>query len=252
MGRKLLYFFVLAALTGCNALRPSLMMRTPKDYKFDSLPKNPILEYRIAQNDVVDFRMYSNNGFKLIDISPMLGTTNLNQINQSFQYLVEYDGTVKLPVIGRVKLQGMTLREAESFLEQKYDSIYRDPYILLKVTNKRVIIFPGADGQAKVVPLSNENVTLVEALALAGGIYTDGKAKTIKLIRGDPKNPQVFLIDLSTINGMRAGDVVLQNNDIVYVESRPRIANRIFTEIAPYISFITSMILFYELIKRSK
>ena len=249
MLRKILFVLTATVLTGCFNLRPSLMLKTPKDYVFDTLPKTPDFAYKISPNDLIEMRMYANNGFKLIEISDVNGQVN-SLLRVGHEYVVEYDGTVKLPELGRITLAGMTLREAELFLEDKYVKLINDPYILVKVVNRRVIVFPGSEGKATVITLTNENTTLIEGLALAGGIYNDGKAKRIKLIRGDPKSPKVYLIDLSSIDGMKSGDVVLQANDIVYVESRPRVGTRFISEIAPYISFITSMILFYELIRK--
>jgi polysaccharide export outer membrane protein len=252
MLRRLSYFLLFVVLlSGCNNLRPSLMMRTPKDYVFDSLPKVPDSTYRISNNDILEFRMYSNDGFKLIDMTMENSNSGVNT-RRGFEYVVEFDGTCKFPIIGRTLVKGLTIREAEVLLEEKYTTFYNKPFILIKVNNRRVIIFPGSEGTAKVVPLENDNTTLLEALAQAGGIYGNGKAYKIKLIRGDPKNPKVYLIDLSTIDGFKKYDPILQANDIIYVESRPRYASRVLTEITPYISLITSMIVFYELLKRTK
>jgi len=121
--------------------------------------------------------------------------------------------------------------------------------VQLKVTNNRVIIFPGGQGgTSTVITLSNTNTTLIEALALAGGI-SDGKAHKIKLIRGDLHNPKVYLIDLSTIEGMKASNLVLQANDIIYVEPRPKVAQRILENIAPYLTLLSTTLLIYNLFK---
>ncbi|MGZ4056618.1 MAG: polysaccharide biosynthesis/export family protein, partial [Bacteroidia bacterium] len=108
------------------------------------------------------------------------------------------------------------------------------------VTNKRVIVFPGSAGDARVIPLLNNNTTLIEALALAGGIADDGKAKMVKLIRQNGDNHDVFLIDLSKIQGIKDASMVLQANDIIYVEPKRRYASRLLTDIAPIVSLITS------------
>jgi polysaccharide export outer membrane protein len=251
MLKKLFYLLLLIGLSSCHVLRPSLMLKTPKNYKYDTLPKMPEVAYKISANDILEFKMYSNDGFKLIDMTTLEGSTVSNaSIRRGFEYHVAYDGTVKLPVLGIVPVKGLTVREAESFLEEKYSVFYNKPFIVLKVTNKRVIVFPGADGNAHVIPLENDNTTLMEALALAGGIYPNGKAYNVKLIRGDPKNPKVYLLDLSTLQGFEKSDPVLQANDIIYVEARPEYAQRVFSTIAPYMSFITSMIIFYELLRR--
>lgn len=229
------------------------MFKTPKDYEYDT-PKDTVLkEYQIAANDIISFRLFTNNGFQLIDITNQQGQNNNIQIqnfNQGISYLVEYDGFVNLPIIGRVNVSNLTLREAEFFLEEKYAEVYIDPYVLLDVNNRRVTIFPGNGGNGRVIPLNNNNTTLIEALAQAGGIRETGRAKRVKLIRGDLKDPEVYLIDLSTIEGLKDADVILQANDIIYVEPVGVTTRQVITEIAPILSLLTGAITLYLVVDR--
>ena len=156
---------------------------------------------------------------------------------------VEFDGFAKLPSLGKVKLSGMTLREAEKYLEELYTEYYVDPFVILKVTNRRVVVFPGAGGEARVVTLINDNVNVLEALASAGGIANDGIAQKVKLIRGEGENAKVYQFDLSTIEGYKSAHIILQANDVIYVEPRLKIAQNVLGEIAPIVSILTSILL---------
>lgn len=238
-------------LAGCRALNPSIMLRTTKDFKYASFPPSPPVEYRVAPNDMLSFSIFSNDGFKLIDLTSVDGRSSGGNA-AGLKYKIEFDGTIKLPLIGRTKLEGMTVRETENYLEEKYSAFYNKPYVLAEVSNRRVIIFPGSAGAAKVVNLTNENTTLLEALALAGGISASGKAYKVKLIRGSLKTPQVYLIDLSTIEGMKQADLIMQANDIIYIEQQLRVEKEVIAEILPYLSFITTMFVFYEFIITKK
>jgi len=225
------------------------MLQTPKEFKYSTMSDSASLLYKISTNDILNFRIYSNDGFKLINLSTITngeGGSSAQGMGEQ-PYLVEFDGTVKLPVLGRTLLKGMTLRESELFLEQKYSEYYNKPFVLLKITNRRVTVFPGEPGQAKVIPLLYENTTLMEALAIAGGISRNGKAKKIKLIRGNLSNPEVYLIDLSTIDGMKQSDMVLQANDIIYVEPRKNVPTEILREISPFLSVLTTLYLIIRL-----
>ena len=106
----------------------------------------------------------------------------------------------------------MTIREAEKMLEEKFAVYYKEPFVKLTVTNKRVIMLFSNGLGLKVVTLVNDNSTIFELLAETGGIQ-DGKAYKIKLIRGDLRNPQVFKLNLSTIKGVIQSDIVLQANE---------------------------------------
>ena len=179
--------------------------------------------------------------------------TNINARNDgSLEYLVEFDGYCNLPILGRTKISDLTIREAELLLEEKYAELYIDPFVLLNITNRRVTIFPGSDGSGKVITLQNNNTTLIEALALAGGISDNGKAYRIKLIRGNLKDPEVYLIDLSKIEGLKYADIILQANDIIYIEPIGVTTRQIISEIAPIISVITSLITLVVVINQTK
>lgn len=249
--KLLKYFFVLISLTfvlfGCRIANPSVMLRTPKDFKFEEFPEKPDSQYVIAVDDVVRMRLMANDGIRLIDVigaerMQQSGSGNMQQqsLTAGEEYTVEYDGTIKLPVVGRFKIAGLKQRAAEDSLEKIFSKVYKDPFIQLSVSNKRVIIFPGGLGTAKVIPLVNPNLTLFEALALAGGIDPDGKAYRIKLIRGNLKKPYVFLIDASSIETIKNADLILQADDIIYVEPVERPSRFFARDIAPWISIVTS------------
>ncbi len=252
MRKLLLLFIAILSLSSCRILRPNLMLKTPKDYVFDQL--NDTMsheEYRISPTDAVSLRILSNEGFKLVDFSNNGGGANVTNTS-IIEALVEQDGTIKVPLIGRVKVQGLTMREAEQLLETKFSEFYVGPYVILRVTNKRVSVFPGNAGAGKVIPIVNINTTVLEALAYAGGITDDGKAYRIKLVRNAKPKPLVYLIDLSTIEGLQAGNTVVQANDVIYVEPRPRFVSRAIAELAPYISIISSAILVYTYVRLVK
>ncbi len=246
--RKLLILLIVLAsgLSSCKLLNPERMLRTPTDYEYATFDeKGPTKEYRLAPSDELYFRLFTNEGEKLVDPLDPYTEQQMKQIN----YTVEHDGTVKLPVIGRTFVQGMTIRELEKYLEDKYMKYYNRPFVTIKVVNNRVIVFPGGrGGTAKVITLEHANTTLFEALALAGGI-DDGKARKVKLIRGDLNEPEVFLIDLSTIQGVKDANLVLQANDIIYVEPRAKVPQRILEHITPYLSILTSALIVYSLFR---
>lgn len=255
--KKILYFLVLSVLfTGC--INQNIMLKTKKDFvytKSQDKDSSSFKEYKISPNDIIEFRIFSNDGFKLIDLTSIGGVggggQGMNFMQNSLQYNVDKDGSVKLPILGKTPIKGYTLRQAEFMLETKYSEYYIKPFVLLSVTNRRVIVFPGSAGSARVIYINNNNTTLIEAIALAGGISENGKARKVKLIRGDLKNPEVYLIDLSTIEGIKQAEMAVQANDIIYVEPRRNISVQLLREITPVLSLVTSILLAYGLIARA-
>jgi polysaccharide export outer membrane protein len=228
-------------MSSCRTMNSNEMFRTDPDFAYSEF-KPTEKEYKIQPFDKLEVRIYANDGFKLVDVSQI--TT---QAQANIEYLVEYDGQVKLPTIGRVELSGKTLREAESFLENKYKEFFVDPFVVLRVTNKRIIVFSGGAANGKVIPLDNENYTLIEAIAESGGISDFSKSHKIKLLRGDLNSPQVFMFNIRDLKDMKTANFLLQANDIIYVEARPKYASRIIGELSPYLSLLTSALFVYGL-----
>ncbi|MFI5217897.1 MAG: polysaccharide biosynthesis/export family protein [Bacteroidia bacterium] len=255
--RKLILLLSLLFLVSCRSMNPSVMFKANADYPYKIEQTIGNVEYKIAPNDIIGLSVYTNDGFKLIDLTAStasvtnFGTGGFSGTN--VQYVIDIEGFVKLPIIGRVKLKDFTIRDAEKLLETQFAVYYNKPFVMLSVLNRRVMVFTGTGGTGTVVTLTNENTTLIEALALAGGITETGKAYKIKLIRGDSRNPQLQLVDLSTIEGMQQSNMLLQANDIIYVEPVPRISNAVLAQIVPIVGILTSVLLMYDIIiNRSK
>ncbi len=235
------------------------MFRTPSDFVFD--PFNPIsdVNYRIAPNDLLSFQLFSNKGERLLSLtagaageatSNAAGMNMLNQ-NNRFLYEVRPDGTVELPELGPVQLAGLNISEAETKLEEAYRSNYVKPLALIEVTNQRVLVFPGEAGVASVVTLVNPNTSLLEVLALSGGIRGRGDARKVKLIRRGTSRPTIHQFDLSTIDGLEYATTTVQAGDIVYVEPLPQYLNEILADVTPVLSLLTTITSFLALMSIS-
>ena len=225
--------------------------------------------YRIQPNDYLDVRVYTNKGEHILDPNgelqfgspagavrggggrgqtagggggaPRNAGQGAGSSSGGSEFLVQADGTVTLPMVNRVRVRDLSLLQADSVLKISYEAFYKDVFVTTRVVNNRVIVL-GAPG-AKVVPLDNDNMNLLEVLALAGGVEGGGsglyryggKANNIRIIRGDLKNPQVEQIDLTTLAGMRRANLQMEPNDVVYVEPVRRPFLEFLTDAAPAI-----------------
>ena len=244
MRKILFYIIVVLAFVSCKSLDSSRMFDTPNNYNYSEF-KPLVKEYTIKPFDELDVKVYTNNGDKLIDFED----TNPQQNRTGITYSVEFDGKVKLPTLNRVNLAGLTIREAEQKLESEYDKYFRDPFVILSVVNRRVIVFSSGSTKGTVIYMKNDNYTLIEALAEAGGISGFSKAYRIKLLRGDLNDPEVFLFKLRNVEDMKNVNFLLRSNDIIYVDEKPRYASKFLMEIAPYLTLFTTMLTIYALVK---
>lgn len=239
---------VCALLAGCNINR-DIMLKTPLDYAFNQLPDSAPTAFRIQVNDIITFRLFANDGFRMIDLVDEV-QQNQRNLRTTFNYTVEADGRAKLPLLGLVPLTGLTVREAELKLEGMYTEFYNRPFVQVSINNRRVVVFPGGGGDAKIVPLENTNTTLMEALATAGGLNKRGDARKIKVFRKMPEGPrQVFMFDMSDIEGLPYADVTVQADDIIYVQPNPELAREILADMNPIIALLTSTVLVIGIVR---
>lgn len=238
----LLLGILLLAVTSCN--NPAIMFKSKRNYPYAEIDKiKQETEYKVGINDDISIQMSSNKGAILLERGGAGSTT-------SFKATVDFDGTIKMPLLGRVKVQGLSMRDCELLFEELYKQFYVEPYVKVQIESKRVFIFPGSGGNASVVNLRYNNTTLLEVLATIGGLQGLARAHRIKLIRGDFNNPQVYLIDLSRLKNLKDGGIVMQGNDIVYIDSRNDIVINFFTRIGPYLGLLNLTFLVYALIPK--
>lgn len=232
-------------MSSCRVFYPNMMFKQ-KDYQYFELAQKTVEEYIIKKGDQFTLRVFARDGFKLVDI---VNNQSAGVINTGGggAYLVDNEGFAKLPIIGEFYVHGYTESELERILEEKYSSLFVDPYVILTVTNRRAFVFKGSS--ASVVPLNESPTNLFEVIAKSGGIGNDLKAYKIKVIRGDLKNPQITIVDLSSIEGMRNADLIVQSNDIIYIEPRRRIVSDALREVAPILAWATTILTTIALIK---
>ena len=222
------------------------MLRTPVDYRFkefsDSLSG---LQYRVAVDDQISLQMYANDGYSFTTLSNGVngGGAGIQPGAQGFAYKVRSDSTIKIPIIGRVKVVGYTLEELELYFEKRLSNYFKSPFVIASIDNRRIYLFSGL-ASASVITLQNQNTTLFELLASGSGV-AGGNASKIKIIRGDLKNPDIYRVDLSTIEGMQSANLRMQAGDIVYIDPIINWANVIGSDITNALGVVSTALLVY-------
>ena len=224
------------------------MLRSPKDFEFSEIDAVlSQIEYKIDINDQLTFQIYTNGGAQLIDM--YIKTSNEENIirlsqfqNTGSLYLVRQDSIIEFPIIGKRNLVGKTIKEAETFLEELFSEFYVDPFVVLGVSTKRIFLFNGSSGgEAAVIPLTFNNMTLFEVLASGGGIRETNNSKKIKIIRKSKEGIKIFNADLSTIDGINQGNMIMQSHDIIYITPNFNLGSEIIQDINSVFSFISTI-----------
>lgn len=252
-----LLLLLILSLSSCRVFFPNTMFDTEEDYVYVDLDTVPAPEYVIIPGDRITLQVNSNQGYGSVQtIVPTFqsgGGSGQNRQGQ-FEYLVKHDGMVRLPIIGDFDVEGLTIPQAQDALETAYSYYYKEPMVLMEVTNRRAYVYNSGSSSGQVVPLENENMTLLEVLTLSGGIDEKAKAYQIKVIREDSMGTMIDLVDFSTIEGYEEGNMIVQAHDIIYVETTRKMAPALLREISPILGIIgslTSLLSVYLLITRT-
>lgn len=249
------FLFLIFLACSCSVYRQNIMFQTKGDINIEKMKAslaNAEENYIIQPNDYLDVRVYTNRGERILDpngeiLRSLSGGMIQQQVEERPRFLVQNTGIVKLPMVDYVKVSGLTLLQTDSLLQVLFTKFYKDVYVITKVLNNRIFVLGSPGG--KVIPMINDNMNLIEILALAGGIEKNGKAHNIRLIRGDLQNPSVQIINLTTIDGMRKAALNVEPNDIVYVEPIRRVFLEGLADYMPVFSAVTSVLTTYLVIK---
>ncbi len=136
---------------------------------------------------------------------------------EQVDYLVDKDGEIDFPVIGKVKISGLTPEETRVLLRERLSEYLKDPIINIRLKNFTVTVL-GQVNRPGTYPVLGEKITIMEALGLAGDLAIKGKRENVLVIR-DFDGAKVYTrIDLTQKEALDSPVYYLTQNDIVYVE----------------------------------
>lgn len=171
-----------------------------------------------------------------------------------FGYLVDQSGNIEMPRLGIIKAEGLTKSQLAEQIKQKLQGELTSPTIIIRFLNFRVIIM-GEVGSPGVQTLNTENLTLLEALALAGDITQFGKKTAVKVLRENEGQRRLGVIDVTSSKMFESPYYQLQQNDVVLVEAtrfRARSAEqqRVSQQVGFVLTIVTSLALVYNIFTR--
>ncbi|MGI4727193.1 MAG: polysaccharide biosynthesis/export family protein [Janthinobacterium lividum] len=173
--------------------------------------------YKIGPDDLLQIRNLQNISYIVNEQMAATGSAA-----QAPAYQVEEDGTVALPVIGRITVSGLTRYEAARKIESLYkEKLLKDPIIDLKIINLKVTLLGEVRTQGNYL-LLKDKTSLVDIIGEAGGLTDKANEKNIQIIRGDKAHPQIIMADLNDIRTLANPALNLQNNDIIYIAQNNR------------------------------
>ncbi|EDM22987.1 polysaccharide export protein [Caminibacter mediatlanticus TB-2] len=164
-----------------------------------------VYEYKIMPGDILSITIYNH---------PELSTASKEGVSGIEVYK---DGTIMLPLIGKVKIAGLTKQEATLKLQKLYAQYLKKPYVSVNVLNKKIYVL-GEVKSPGTVPLMGDYTNLIDVISQKGGFTDMARRDHILIISGGLKHPVIKQVDLTKISSLNYNNLILKPNDIVYVQ----------------------------------
>ena len=173
---------------------------------------------KIQPYDFLYISVYSIDPLAAVPFNPQIGAGQIGNVQpEIIGYKVGKDGYIDFPVVGRISLNGLSLREAESALAEKVEVYLKEPVVSMKFLNLKMTII-GEVNRPGTFDIPVENMTILQAIGLAGDISIYGDRTNILIIReqdGVRTNGKINLLSSELFN---SPFYYLQQNDVVIVQ----------------------------------
>ena len=252
----LFLFAAILALTSCVSTKQMSYLQDHEE-EVDSIIQVQRLRkpYRIQVGDLLSIRVKALDQ-DIVGMFNPIGSENPNATTEEAVYFdgftVDDHGNIRVPTMGEINVLGFTEKEVREKIEGKLLEEYfkeeANIFVTVKLAGIRYTTL-GEIGQGSQV-IYKDQVTIMEAIANAGGINDYGDRENVQIIRQYPQGEEVHTIDVTDIKTLNSPYYYIQPNDMIVVNPLPQKALGVgttglgvFTTIFSVVSVVTSVIL---------
>ncbi|MCG1037466.1 polysaccharide biosynthesis/export family protein [Polaribacter sargassicola] len=176
-------------------------------------------ETTIQKDDMLTINVSATNSEAVLPFNiyetPVMGNSLANI--EPLPYLVNAKGEINFPILGSLKVEGMTNNQLSVYLIDKLKEYLSDPIVTIRTTNFKVTVL-GEVNKPGAFTIPNQRITVLEAIGLAGDLTIKGNRKNITLVREINGKRTLIPIDLTNRELFNAPYFYLAQNDVIYVE----------------------------------
>ncbi len=220
---KLLQFTLLVIVLSSCYYNKRLIYFQDKDFSEiqSTLMENKRSIYRIQPNDIISIKVKSSTDPQVSDLFNIVTTTQAQFANPGSFYLegysVDESGKIYLPILGPLTVKELSLDEVQTLIQTNANKYLKNSTVIVKLLSFKVTVL-GEVRNPGYHYVYNNQVTLLEALGLAGDLTNFASRKNVKLIRQVSRGSEVVLLDLRDPNLLKSKYFFLMPNDVIYVE----------------------------------
>jgi polysaccharide export outer membrane protein len=223
MYSKIFCFLFLVFLSSCASTRNLVYFKDIQNEKGFSEKINNKVEPIIQPNDLLEITVISLNPESNIlfnsGVLPTMGslgsTGSSSKVNEG--YLVATNGTINFPVLGSVKLAGLTKEEAVSKMTVEIKNHVKNPIVNIRFLNFRITVL-GEVNRPSTFVVPSERINIIEALGQAGDMTAFGKRENVLVLREKDGVRSINRVNMASKDALNSPYFYLQQNDVVYVE----------------------------------
>ena len=225
MKKTLLFLLLVVALASCSSYKDVPYIQNPEVVN-QYTGELPLYDAKIMPKDLLSITVNTTDPeaaapFNLtVQTSLNAASNRISATSQPSlqQYLVNNEGTIDFPVVGRLKVGGLTKNQAEDLIREKLAPYLKEnPIVTVRMANYKISVL-GEVARPGSFTVSNEKINVLEALAMAGDMTVYGIRNDVKLIREDAQgHRQIISMDLTDSDFILSPYYYLNQNDIIYV-----------------------------------
>jgi len=189
-------------------------------YKPPVIQNDDIITVLVETIDPQNTAVINMGNIPVSSTGTSLSPNSLSSITQqvSAGYLVDKDGFITVPILGKIKIAGFTTSEATEIIKNIALNYYQEPTVIVRYANFRISV-TGEVLKPGIYVLPNEKVTILDAISLAGDLTIFAKRDNVLLIRENPDGTSTpYRVNLKKSISLSAPYYYLRQNDMIYVE----------------------------------
>lgn len=225
MKNLIYYLILLLTMFSCKPKENMVYMEKEKNIAESKINQAVFYGAHIQSGDVLDIKVtaFDENAVRPFNLYSMNNSSSQGQMNaQTAQfapqgYLVDNEGFIYFPVIGKLYIKGMTLAQLRADLEKRLLTYLAEPLVSIKQLNFNVTVLGEVKNPGQHTSASDK-ITILQALGLAGDMTDFGNRTNVKLIREEEGVSKTYVIDFTDKNITSSPYYYMQQNDVLYVE----------------------------------
>ncbi len=218
---KKITYFQAPLITGADSVAAHPKTKAP-ELPFEAIiGPNDILSINVASINPEATALFANWG----QIAPGAGSGTGGSTNSTTGgsplaggYLVDAGGFIQLPVLGTIKVAGLTSRVAKDSISSRLQKFLELPVVSVRIVNFKLTLL-GEVTRPGVYTISNEKISLPELIGMAGDMTIFGNRKNVLIIRKENDKTEYIPVDLTSRDVFTSPNYYLHHDDLVYVET---------------------------------